>query len=92
MEDEDSHYEAKFSPLVPNEKVCYDCADELFAIVEKCDKQCQYCEATTIWGLSIMDCLKFQLKFDLLDLPKVQPPKRGSLEEAKEVLRIFDRF
>lgn len=91
-EDGDSYYEGKLTLLVPYEKVCYDCADELFSIVEKCDKQCQYCEVTTVWGLSIMDCLKFQLKFDLIDLPEEQLPMKGSLEEAKEILRIFDRF
>jgi len=39
-----------------------------------------------------MDCLKFQLKFDLLELSQNQPPLKGSVEEAKEILRIFDRF
>lgn len=90
--EQDSYYRGKLTPLVPHEKVCYECADELLAIVEKCDKQCYMCEATTIWGLSIMDCLKFQLKFDLINLPHKLKPMSGSLEEAKEILRIFDRF
>jgi len=64
----------------------------LLAIVEKCDKQCYNCEATMVWGLSIMDCLKFQLKFELIELPQQHPPKKDSLEEAQEILSIFHRF
>ncbi len=90
--DQDSYHRGKLTPLVPYEKVCYDCTDELLAIVEKCDKQCQNCEVATIWGLSIMDCLKYQLKYDLIDLPQGQVPMKSSLEEAKEILRIFDRL
>jgi hypothetical protein len=77
----------------PYDCVCYECADELLAIVEKCDKQCYNCEATMVWGLSIMDCLKFQLKFELIELPQQQPPKKDSLEEAQEILtEILDIF
>lgn len=58
-EDEDSYHKGKLTPLVPYEKVCYECADELLAVVEKCDKNCFNCEAAVMWGLSISDCLKF---------------------------------
>lgn len=92
VEEEPSSKDGKLTPLMPYEKVCYECADELYTIVEKCNKDCLNCEATTIWGLSIKDCLKFQLKFDLLCLPQKQAPMKGSLEEAKEILRIFDKF
>jgi len=91
-EDEDSYHNGKLTPLVPYEKVCYDCADELLAVVEKCDKNCLDCEAAIIWGLSISDCLKFQLKFEVLELPPVQRPLQGSIEEAREILRIFADF
>jgi DNA-directed RNA polymerase subunit RPC12/RpoP len=87
--DQPSHSDGKLSPLEPYETVCYECSDELLAIVEKCDKQCQYCEVPILWGLSVMDCLKYQLKFDLLDLPERPEPPKGSVEEAKEILRIF---
>lgn len=84
----------KLNPLEPYEKVCYECADELYAIVEKCNQDCMNCEATMLWGLSIRDCLRFQLKFDLLNLPlpEGKMPVLGSLYEAKEVLRVFKRF
>lgn len=90
--DEESYYRGKLTPLVPFEKVCYTCADRLLALVEKCEKNCLHCEATTGWGLSISDCLKFQLKFELIELPQIQRPLKGSIEEAKEILRIFGRF
>ena len=67
VEEEPSPQDGKLTPLVPYERVCYNCADELYAIMEKCNKDCLNCEVTTIWGLSIRDCLKFQLKFDLMD-------------------------
>jgi hypothetical protein len=88
-DDQVSYYQGKITPLVPHETVCYECADELLAIVEKCNKQCLFCDAARIWGLSIMDCLKFQIKFGLLDLPQKPQPPKGSIEEAKEILRIF---
>jgi len=91
-EDKDSYHNGKLTPLVPYERVCYDCADELLAVVEKCDKNCLDCEAAIIWGLSISDCLKFQLKFEVLELPPVQRPLQGSIEEAREILRIFADF
>jgi hypothetical protein len=40
--DHDSYRKGKPSPLVPYENVCFECADGLLAIVEKCDKPCQY--------------------------------------------------
>jgi hypothetical protein len=79
----------KLTSQEPYEQVCYECADELFAIVEKCDKQCYNCEATMVWNLSIMDCLKFQLKFELIELPQQQPHRKDSLETIKE---NFNRF
>jgi hypothetical protein len=91
-EDMDSYYKGRLTPSMPYERVCYECADELLSIVEKCNKQCQSCEATLVWGLSIMDCLKFQLRFEVIDLPQQPPPEKGSIEEAKEILRIFGRF
>ncbi|MCJ7497736.1 MAG: hypothetical protein MUO78_06340, partial [candidate division Zixibacteria bacterium] len=91
-EDEDSYYKGKLTLLVPYERVCYECADELLAVVEKCEKDCLNCEATLLWGLSISDCLKFQLKFEVIELPQTKQPPKGSIEEAKEILQIFDRF
>ncbi|MDI6776931.1 MAG: hypothetical protein QMD03_06790 [Syntrophales bacterium] len=91
-EDEDSYYKAKLTPLVSYEKVCYECADELFAVVEKCDKNCLNCETAVMWGLSISDCLKFQLKFEVIQLPQIERPLKGSIEEAREILRIFGGF
>jgi hypothetical protein len=92
VDDEYFAQDGKITPLEPYECVCYECADELLAIVEKCNKECWHCEATLIWGLSIMDCLRFQLKFDVLEFPPKPKIPRGSLEEAKEILKIFDRF
>jgi NAD(P)H-flavin reductase len=60
--------------LEPYESVCYKCADELYAIMEKCNKDCLNCEVTTIWGLSIKDCLEFL----------------NSLEDTKGLLRILN--
>jgi hypothetical protein len=91
-EDADSYSNGKITPLVPYENICYDCADELFALVEKCDKQCQYCEVTGIWGLSIMDCLKFQAKFNLLELPHEKISFASSTLPLIGNLRIFNRF
>jgi len=92
VEEEQSLSDGKLTPVVPFETVCYDCADELYAIVEKCDKKCYECEATIVWGLSIKDCLKFQRKFDLIDLPQKPQPPRGSIEEAEQILEIFSPF
>jgi hypothetical protein len=81
----------KLAPLEPYETICYECADELYAIVEKCNQDCINCGATVSWGLSIRDCLMFQLKFGLLTLPlpKGKVPVLGALYEPKEVLRVF---
>lgn len=62
--------DGKLNSLKPYEVVCYACADELYAAVEKCDQDCLSCEATETWGLSIRDCLRFREKFDLLTLPQ----------------------
>ncbi len=90
--DEDSYYKGKLTPLAPYEEVCYECTDELLAIIERCNGDCGNCDVTVIWGLSIMDCLRFQLKFGLLHLPQKEQPPKGSVEEAKEILRMFERF
>lgn len=88
LDDETSYYSGKLTSLIPYDKVCYCCADELLAIVENCDKQCDLCEAVIIWGLSIADCLRFQLKFEIIDLQEKEFPE-GSLEEAEKILRTF---
>lgn len=92
VDEEQSLADGKFVPVRPFERVCYGCADALYAIVEKCDKSCHRCEATLVWGLSIADCLKFQLKFVLIELPAKPQPPRGSIEEAREILEIFRWF
>jgi hypothetical protein len=92
VDEEQSLADGKLTPLVPFERVCYNCADDLYAIVERCDKMCHTCEATIVWGLSIKDCLKFQLKFDLIELQAKPQPPRGSIEEARQILEIFRRF
>lgn len=91
-DEEDSYWKGKLTPLVPYEKVCCECADELLSLVEKCNKDCSNCYVAVLWGLSVMDCLKFQLKFELIDLPQKKFPSRGSVEEANEILTIFNRF
>jgi len=91
-EDEDSYYKGKLTSLVLYEKVCYECADELLAVVEKYDKNYLNCDAAVLWGLSISDCLKFQLKFEVIELPQIKQPLKGTTEEAREILRIFNRF
>jgi len=104
VEEEPSPQDGKLTSLIPYEEVCYDCADELYAIVEKCNKDCLNCEVTTIWGLSIKDCLKFQLKFELIDYPyspsleetnlndikKLRSRILNSLEDTKGILRILN--
>ena len=86
--------DGKLNSLEPYEMVCYKCADELYAIVEDCNQCCISCEATKTWGLSIRDCLQFQLKYDLLTLPKPKGkvPFMGSLYEAEELERMFRRY
>ncbi len=91
-DDINSHYMGKLAPNVPPHRVCYECADDLFDVVKECAKNCLKCEASTKWGLSIGDCLKFQLKFEVIDLPNTERPLKGSIEEAKEILQIFGRF
>jgi hypothetical protein len=81
----------KLSPIESFEAVCYECADELLAVVEKCNKDCLHCEATQVWGLSINDCVRFQFKFDLLQPapPQGKVPVFGCWYEAEDVLRVF---
>lgn len=84
----------RLSSLEPYGAVCYDCADVLYGLVEKCDRNCLDCEVPKTWGLSVRDCLQFQLKFDLLDLPLPQGKVNfmGCLYDAKEVLEVFNPF
>ncbi|MCX5643670.1 MAG: hypothetical protein NTZ17_03145 [Phycisphaerae bacterium] len=81
----------KLSSVEPYEAVCCECADELVAIMEKCNQDCADCEATQTWGLSIRECLRFQFKFDLLKAPPLEGKVSvfGCLYDAKEVLRVF---
>jgi len=104
VEEEPLPQDGKLTPLVPYESVCYKCADELYAIMEKCDKDCLNCEVTTIWGLSIRDCLKLQLKFDLIDYQSALSSEEvnldniqwlrlwalNSIEDTKGMLRILN--
>jgi hypothetical protein len=83
--------DGRLSSVSAFERVCYRCADELYAVAAKCSRDCVNCEAATRWGLSIRDCLKFQLKFGLLEILQGAPPPAGSVREAREILRIFDR-
>lgn len=83
--------DGKLTSLVPYERVCYECADELYAIMEKCNKDCLNCEVTTIWGLSIKDCLEFQLKFDLIDYQSALSLEAVNLDNIKGLrLRILN--
>ncbi|GFO95904.1 hypothetical protein ig2599ANME_0086 [groundwater metagenome] len=91
-EDENSYVMGKLNPIVPYHRVCYGCADELLAVVAKCNKNCFNCEATMKCGLSICDCLKFQLRFEVIKLPPPERPFRSSMEEANEIMKIFSRF
>lgn len=91
VEEEPLPQDGKHTPLVPYESVCYKCADELYAIMEKCNKDCLNCEATTIWGLSIEDCLEFQLKFDLIDYQSALSLEAVNLDNIKGLrLRILN--
>ncbi len=81
----------KLSPIEPREAVCYECADELLAILEKCDKDCLRCGATQTWGLSINDCVGLQFKFDLLEPtpPQGKVNFMGCLYDAEVVMEAF---
>ena len=86
--------DGKLSPIEPFEVVCYECADELLAVVEKCSKDCLHCAVTQTWGLSISDCVRFQFKFDLLEpaLPQGKVNFMGCLYDAEVVLAEFKPF
>jgi len=88
VEEDYSNEESKITPLIPYETVCYECADELYEIAKNCDKNCFACQATIVWGLSVKDCLKFQLAFDLIELPP-PPPPQNSIEAARRMFNIF---
>jgi len=104
VEEEPLPQDGKLTPLVPYESVCYKCADELYAVMEKCNKDCLNCEVTTTWGLSIKDCLKFQLKSDHIDYQSALSVEAvnldninglrlrilNSLEDTKGMLRILN--
>ena len=84
------------SPSEPYEAVCYECADELQAMVEKCDKNCVECEVPRTWGLSVKNCLQFQMEFGLLELRVPRP--RGEVNfmgfpcNANAVLEQFKTY
>ncbi len=88
--------DGKLSPLEPYEAVCYDCADVLHAVVKKCDRRCVSCEVPRTWGLSIKECLQFQMKFGLLKLQVPQAQRKanfmGRLGEAEMVLTQFKTY
>ncbi|OHB65881.1 MAG: hypothetical protein A2Y76_04725 [Planctomycetes bacterium RBG_13_60_9] len=88
--------DGKLNPLEPYEAVCYDCADVLHGLVEKCDRNCVGCEVPRTWGLSVRDCLQFQMKFGLLELRVPEPQGEvkfmGSLCDAKAVLEQFKTY
>jgi hypothetical protein len=88
--------DGKLGPVEPYEAVCYECADVLHALVEKCDRNCVDCEVPWTWGLSVKDCLQFQLKFGLLELRVPQPQGKvnfmGCLCDAKMVLAQFKTY
>lgn len=92
VEEELSPQDGKLTPLEPYERICYKCADKLYAIVEKCNKDCLTCEVIIIWGLSIKDCLNFQLKFNLIDFSHCPSPYKNSLEDTEEILRTLNRL
>jgi hypothetical protein len=84
--------QGKLTPLVCYDKVCYSCADELLGLVQACNRDCLNCDATLVWGLSIMDCLRFQVKFGVISLPPGRQPEPGSIEECKALLAILPRL
>jgi hypothetical protein len=88
--------DGKLSPLEPYEAVCYDCADVLHGLIEKCDQSCEDCEVPRIWGLTVKDCLQFQMKFGLLELQVPRPQGKvnfmGCLCDARMVLEQFKTY
>lgn len=88
--------DGRLGALEPCEAVCYDCADVLHALVEKCDRNCVDCAVPRTWGLSIKDCLQFQTKFGLLELRLPQPQGKvnfmGDLCDSQMVLEQFKTY
>lgn len=83
-------------PFEPYEAVCYDCADVLYSLVETCDRGCEECAVPRTWGLSVKECLQFQMRFGLLKLhvprPKGKVAFMGCLCDAKVVLEPFGSY
>lgn len=93
VEDEETHGMGRNpSSPEPYEAVCYNCADELLGIMEECDKDCLHCDVTSEWGLSIMECLRFLTKFELIDLPKEEYRTFRAYDEAVEILRLLSGY
>ena len=88
--------DGKVNAQEPYEVVCHDCADILQALVEKCDRNCIACAVPKTWGLSVRDCLQFQMRFGLLQLQMPRPQGKvnflGCLCDAKAVLEQFKPY
>lgn len=83
-------------PLEPYEAVCYDCADVLYGLVEICDRGCEHCAVPRTWGLSVKECLQFQMRFGLLELRVPRPHGKvnfmGFPCDANAVLEQFRTY
>jgi hypothetical protein len=88
--------DGELSSREPYEAVCYECADVLHSLVEKCDRNCVECEVPRTWGLSAKECLQFQMKFGLLKLRVPRPQGKvvfmGCLCDARVVLEQFGSY
>ncbi len=82
--------------LQPYEAVCHECADVLHGLVEKCDYGCEDCAVPRTWGLTVKECLQFQMKFGLLKLRVPRPKGKvlfmGCLCDAGVVLEQFGSY
>lgn len=80
----------------PYEAVCCDCADQLQGLAQKCDRNCVDCEVPRTWGLSVKECLQFQMKFGLLELRVPQSHGKvnfmGGLCDARAVVNEFKTY
>jgi hypothetical protein len=96
VEETPSPDDDKLSSIEPYDAVCYDCADVLHRLTEECNRNCVACEVPRTWGLTVRDCLEFQMKFGLLELevPQVQGEANfmGCLCDARDVLRQFRTY